>query len=180
MKKLFAMVVLFMLLAGAVMADEKENNWRLQAKTGIAGSLVSSYITPDITLLYNPLFVSFGGGLKSFFGTKYGDIYLAPYGTVELAWFYVNLGVSMQVKEPDEPMATPASDYSPFYFSTGLYPRIKAGPGWLVFGGNMDVLATASPVIEGDHFMETIILTMFGAGFSLVKFEAGLGYRLAL
>lgn len=173
-------VILVLGATGYVSAQEREGPFHLQGKVGIAGSLVSSYITPDITLLYSPRPFSFGGGLKGFIGREYGDAYLAPYGTIEFTWFYLNLGVSMQIKNSDEPMAHPSTEEPPLYLSTGFYPRVKLGPGRLLFGVNVDLIATDSPILEGDNFLATIILTSLGAGMGLLKYEAGIGYRFSL
>ena len=180
MKRRLCMGVLVGLLCVFSLHAQDEEHFRLQTKVGIAGSVVATYITPDVTLLYNPSFLGFGGGLKTFWGTRYGDAYVAPYGTFEFWWLYVNLGVSIQIKQSNEMLARPSSKEPPIYLSAGMYPKIKAGPGWLVFGGNVDVIATDSPRIEGDNIVETVILTSMGAAMGFFKLEAGLGYRIPI
>ncbi len=180
MKRMVLMSILLGLLCASMLWAQDDDSFRLQTKVGIAGSVVATYITPDVTLLYNPSFFGFGGGLKTFWGTRYGDAYIAPYGTFELWWLYVNLGVSIQIKQSNELLARPSSKEPPIYLSTGMYPKIKTGPGWLVFGGNVDVIATDSPIIEGDNFLETLILTSMGAMLGFFKVEAGIGYRIPI
>jgi hypothetical protein len=193
MKKALIFLILGVLMLGAAAAaaadsgdtaEERRNPLQIQTKMGLSGSLASTYIAPDVTLLYSPIITknwfAFGGGVKGFYGLNYNDIYVAPYGTVELAWFYFDLGVVMEAKGPDEDTLATSSDEFPAFLSAGFYPRVKAGPGWIVFGANMDLFPTASPVIEEDSVLGTIIATILGAAVNLFKIEAGVGYRLSL
>jgi hypothetical protein len=152
----------------------------LEVRAGLVGaaSLSSSYIVPEIAVLYKPNVFGIGLGVRNYFGLSFNDAYLTPYIAGEMGWFGLKVGTAIRVKDPDS--GVEVNSDAPFFLAADFYPTIKVGPGRLFFGGGMSVFPSTTAEVESDSIIGTIVGTTMVAVMSLIKVEVGAGYRLIL
>ena len=187
MKKVMSILILF-LVVGAVFAADENKSVRIDAGMGIAASIYSAYITVTPEVLYDFGFFALGGGVKTYFGLPFADIYTAPYIMAELGWFYIGIGTSFMVKEPDPDtsetgFAIPEADSGLLPFGTiGLGLQIiPVGPGKLGVDVGVDFITSASPVEivdDSESIIGDILGTLLSTAISAIVNSAKLGGSL--
>ncbi len=197
MKRLFVFSILALiavLAAGTLFAEDVEPGVRIDTGFGVSASIYESFITVTPKAVYDFGLAALGGGVKTYFGLDFADIYIAPFVAAELGWFYLYFGLDIMVKAPDEAasetgFAVPAYDENLLPFaSLGMAPPLfSVGPGKLGLDFSVDFIATASPVEVTDDTgsfigdaIGTIFSTITGFVFNLIKIGASLFYTISL
>ena len=182
------LLILLLAVSGLLFAQKAAPGPRADLGIGAAGSIYQGFITATPKVLYDFGLLALGGGVKTYFGLSFKDIYAAPFITAELGWLYLYGGISFVLKGPDESTSetgfvylSEEEDFTPF-FSLGLAPPvIPIGPGKLGFDISADMIWTSSPVEivdDSGNFLADIIATIFATAITTVMNMAKVGFSV--
>jgi hypothetical protein len=99
MAKRYAVLLLVLLLGLGAYAQDGSS---VDTTLGLDGSVsvASGYVSPELTVTYQPRTFGIGGGIKSYFGPVSQDVLLAGYARGTIGAFYMHLGAVFELKEP--------------------------------------------------------------------------------
>ncbi len=162
--------------------EENDGNFELKGSISLGSSIATQYVSVHPAFVWKPSFFGIGIGVKSFLGLNYADIYAAPYGRIELSWFYIGAGASLSVKGPFDPAGIVIDVPTASFFATaGLAaPIIPLGPGKLGLDISLDFFISSIEVDDPESIEEALFVTPFAVGLAAIltmpKLTAGVHY----
>ena len=181
MKRLGIIFVYVLIVITPVAAQFGRTSNEAEVGVGLTASIFASYVSANVSVVHKPEFFGIGGGAKAMIGIAQRDLYVAPYGRLELGWLYFGVGPLFAIQEPDDFVQL---DGKVSFFSTlgfGI-PIDSIANGKLILDFGVDASITPSPILVADSgnpiadLFATIIVTALGALLNAVKVNVGLGY----